>query len=80
MRYRILSLLAVVAMIGCGIYIILYRWEHPYRGVFKIFLRRWWILLGVLLFALIAVFFWHRHHREVQDEHEGELEDEAEDQ
>ncbi|HKA19967.1 MAG TPA: hypothetical protein VKN18_16880 [Blastocatellia bacterium] len=74
MRYRIISLLAMVAMTACGIYVILYRWEHPYRGVFKIFLRRWWILLGVLLFALIAVLGWHRHHRQ----HKGDPEDEPE--
>jgi len=64
MRYRIISLLATVAVFACGIYVIMYRWEHPYRGVFKIFLRRWWILLGLLLFALIAIFFWNRYHRQ----------------
>jgi len=79
MRYRIISLLALVAMTACGIYVIMYRWEHPYRGVFKIFLRRWWILLAAILFALVAFFGWHRHHRQHRNEPE-ELEDDPEDQ
>jgi len=75
MKYRIISLLAMVAMTACGMYVIMYRWEHPYRGVFKILLRRWWILLAVLVFALIAFLGWHRHHRQASEDAEDEPDD-----
>jgi divalent metal cation (Fe/Co/Zn/Cd) transporter len=76
MRYRILSILAVVAMFGCGIYILMYRFEHPYRRVLKIISHRWLILLGILLFGLLAVIFWHRYFRQREAKvHEDEVDE-----
>jgi len=63
MRYRLLSILAIVAMGICAFFILIYRVEHPYRRVLKIIEHRWPLLLGILVFALLAVIWWNRYYR-----------------
>jgi hypothetical protein len=63
MRYRLLSVLAIAAMGICAFFVLIYRVEHPYRRVLKIIEHRWPLLLGILVFALVAVISWNRYYR-----------------